>query len=224
MAIKCTPPILSSLNAEYIPSRLEKEGVRSPILLVLHGLGSEGAEFRDFRHIFPSHMSLLLLNAPDPYIQGYSWFTLENPAPGIHRSRTLLFSTLDEVRAQGWPLESIGVFGFSQGGLLALETAARYPQALGAILAISGFVFSIEEYPELFSSAFSQQKVFASGGRLDPVIPVDTTRKQVQKLCSLGMNIEWKEYEREHSIDPITEMDDIKKFLRLNLKEKPVSL
>lgn len=213
MDIKSSPK-LSLLDSEFIPSRLEQEGKRSPILVVLHGLGSEGAEFRDFQHIFPPHISLLLLNAPNPYFQGFAWFELENPTPGILHARKLLFSSLNELQAQGWAPQDIGVFGFSQGGLLALDIGARYPNVLGAVLAISGFVFFMEEYPESFSSVFSKQKIFASGGRLDPMVPMEATKQQVSHLASLGMNIEWKEYEREHCIDPVAEISDIKTFLQ----------
>ena len=46
-------------------------------------------------------LNYLLVNAPDDYYGGYSWFDLDNMAPGVQRSRKLLFDLLDDLRAQG---------------------------------------------------------------------------------------------------------------------------
>ena len=43
----------------------------------------------------------------------------------------------------------MGVFGFSQGGLMTLDLACRYPKRLGAAVCVSGFVGFLNEYPEL---------------------------------------------------------------------------
>ena len=87
-------------------------------MAVLHGLGDSMEGYR----WMPDQMRLpwlnyLLINAPDPYFTGYSWFDIEGDRePGIRRSRDLLFQTLDTFRSQeSVSADHLFVFGFSQG-------------------------------------------------------------------------------------------------------------
>ena len=64
-------------------------------MMVLHGLGDsmEGYQW------FPDQMNLpwlnyVLVNAPDPYFTGFSWFDIHGDhEEGIARNRQLLFQT-----------------------------------------------------------------------------------------------------------------------------------
>ena len=69
------------------------------LMVMLHGLGDSLEGYR----WFPEAMNLpwlnfLLVNAPDEYFSGYSWFDIQDMAPGVVRSRKLLFELLDDLR------------------------------------------------------------------------------------------------------------------------------
>jgi phospholipase/carboxylesterase len=113
------------LTTEWIPAE-DKGSKRS--MVVLHGLGDslEGYLWLPGALDLP-WLNYLLVNAPDDYYGGYAWYDLDNPAPGIGRSRRMLFELLDARRAQGWPTGQTVMFGFSQGCLMTIETGCRYP-------------------------------------------------------------------------------------------------
>ena len=76
-------------------------------------------------------LNYLLVNAPDDYYGGFSWYDITgNHAPGVLRSRKLLFDLLDDLRARGYPTEQTTLGGFSQGCLMAIDVALRYPHRL----------------------------------------------------------------------------------------------
>jgi phospholipase/carboxylesterase len=132
---------------------------------------------------------------------------------GIVRSRDLLFGVMDELADQGWAPEHVGVLGFSQGCLMALDLACRYPKPLGAVVGISGFVGLLHEYPEKLSPAARAQKILVTHGTRDPMLPLEETMAQVKALQGMGLSIDWKVYEKEHTIDPRREVADIREFL-----------
>jgi phospholipase/carboxylesterase len=211
-------PRISYLEHAFLPP-LEASG-NERLLLVMHGLGDsiEGYRFLPEMLRIPG-LHYLLVNAPDSYFTGFSWFDIfgGNMQRGIERSRAALFETLGELEEQGWPPEHVGVFGFSQGCLMALEIACRYPKALGAIVGISGFVGGIEQYPEALSPVARNQKVLVTHGNSDPMLPLGETQRQVHTLKAMGMQIDWRVYTKEHTIDPYQEVADIRAFLTRTL-------
>src|SRR5215468_3934030 len=92
------------LHSELIAAR--EPGSRR-LMIMLHGLGDSLEGFR----WLPEALNLpwinyLLVNAPDEYYGGYSWYDFAgNIAPGVLRSRKLLFELLDNQRAKGFATE-----------------------------------------------------------------------------------------------------------------------
>ena len=210
------PLEIRSLESAYFPPA--KPG-SDRLLLVMHGLGDslEGFRFLPKMLDIPG-LHYLLVNAPDSYFTGFSWFDIYGVMEdGIIRSRKILFELLDEVKAAGWRSEHIGVFGFSQGCLMALDLACRYPEAFGAVVGVSGFVGFLEEYPEKLSPAARSQRILMTHGTHDPMLPLEQTRKQANALHGMGLKLDFRVYSKEHTIDPRQEVDDIRAFLMKNL-------
>ena len=81
------------LNSEFIPAT---DNNSRRLFVVLHGLGDtiEGWRWLPDALDLP-WLNYLLVNAPDEYYGGYSWFDYPGDiAPGIHRSRKLLSKLL----------------------------------------------------------------------------------------------------------------------------------
>jgi phospholipase/carboxylesterase len=212
------PLDLSWVEFVHIPPR-ERTG-QERLLLVMHGLGDSLEGYRMIPDILKiPGLHYVLVNAPDRYFTGYSWFDFYggDPKKGIIRSRNLLFAVLDDLAEQGWPPEKVGILGFSQGCLMALDVACRYPKRLGAVVGISGFVGLLEEFPEKLSSAAKTQKILVTHGTMDPLLPLAQTQSQVRALQGMGLSIEWKAYEKEHTIEPYEEVRDIRSFLMRTL-------
>ncbi|MCO5143308.1 MAG: dienelactone hydrolase family protein [Oligoflexia bacterium] len=200
------------LNTVYLPS----SGCDpKALLVVLHGLGDSVDGYRFLPGIMkvPS-LAYLLVNAPDPYFTGYSWYDIMgNSEPGILRSRALLADLFKKIENDGWNLNKVGLLGFSQGCLMSIDFALTYPKQIACVVGISGYVYGLEKYPENFSPAAKKQKILVTHGTDDPLLPLERTESQISQLIGMGIKVDWKVYEKDHTIDPREEVSDIRNFL-----------
>jgi phospholipase/carboxylesterase len=200
------------LHTELIPAA-EKS---SRLMVMLHGLGDSIEGYR----WWPEALRLpwlnhLLVNAPDEYYGGYSWFDYpDDLAPGVLRSRKLLFELLDALRAKGFPPEQITLGGFSQGCLMTVDVGLRYPHRFAGLVGISGWVFEVDKLVKELSPVAQQQRLFMTHGTADPVIPIEKVRLQIPPLIAAGLKVEWREFAKVHTIQGETEMAVIREFVR----------
>jgi phospholipase/carboxylesterase len=203
---------------KYVPAR--QPGAAEKLLVVLHGLGDSLHGFTWMpQELRIDSLSYLLVNAPDDYYGGFSWFDftgggadMETAIAGIRRSRKLIRDLLAELSAQGVKSSDIILFGFSQGCLMALDAGLRAEAVLGGICGVSGWLAFSEEYPAAFSPAAASQTFLVTHGLQDPVLPFRRTQAQMTQLKVLGINVTFKEYAKEHTILP-EELRDIRNWL-----------
>jgi phospholipase/carboxylesterase len=203
---------------KYVPAR--SPGPRERVMVVFHGLG-------DTLHGFtwlPGEMRLdalsyLLVNAPDDYFGGYSWFDFSGgpdlgpAAAGIRRSRGLIRGLLGELKAQGVAAADTFLFGFSQGCLMALDAGLLHAERLGGVVGVSGWLAFAEEYPAAFSPAAREQAFLVTHGLRDPLLPFRATETQCAFLKAQGIDLDFRAYDKEHTMLP-EEVADIREWLR----------
>ena len=187
---------------------------------MLHGLGDSVEGYRWMQQVFAlPWMNYLLVNAPDDYYGGFSWFEFDEAGdpdvmrPGVERSRKLLFQLLDTQRAAGFPTEQTILGGFSQGCLMSLDVATRYPHKLAGIVGISGYVCEPERMVKELSPVATEQKFLVTHGTFDPLLALDKTHQQIQLLQKAGLNLRWQEFRKEHTIAGVAEVDLIREFV-----------
>ncbi|MCW5553813.1 MAG: serine esterase [Verrucomicrobiae bacterium] len=186
------------------------------LLIMLHGLGDsiEGYRWLPEAMSFP-WLNYVLVNAPDDYYGGYSWFNFGGDIiPGIERSRRLLFDLLDGLRAKGFPTEQTTLGGFSQGCLMSIEVGLRYPHRLAGIVGISGKVGDAEKLVTELSPVAFEQRMLITHGTLDPLLPFAETREDVNVLKAAGLHVEWHEFVKPHTIAGEEELEVIRQFVR----------
>ena len=200
------------LHSEFIPAQETDSG---KLLIALHGLGDsiEGYRWMPTELALPA-LNVLLVNAPDPYYGGDSWYDFAgNPGPGVERSRNLLFECLDHQIEQGFKHENIVLFGFSQGCLVTLDTGLRYAKPLAGLIGVSGYVFEPEKLVKEWNESAKTIPVLMTHGTFDPMIPIDPVRQQAFLLRKHGLNLQWEEFQKEHTIAGREELDLIKGFI-----------
>jgi phospholipase/carboxylesterase len=200
------------LHTEFIPAA---EANSRRVCVVLHGLGDS---LEGWRWLPPAlalpELNYLLVNAPDAYYGGWSWFDFpDDIAPGIHRSRKLLFALLDDLQAKHFPADQITLGGFSQGCLMAVETGLRYPHRLAGIVGISGWVFDLDHLLQQLTPVARTQRLLMTHGQFDPLLPLDVTRSQVRQLQVAGLQVAWREFPKEHTIYGAEEVAVIRDFV-----------
>lgn len=200
------------LDCEFV---LATEKKSRALMVVLHGLGDSAAGYR----WMPSAlgvpwMNYLLVNAPDDYFGGYSWYDFAgDAATGIARSRRLLFELLDDQRAKGWPTEQTILFGFSQGCLMTWEAGLRYPHRFAGLVGISGYAQEPRQAVKELSPVAREQRFLITHGTQDPLIPFGQVRPQVRFLQESGLHIEWHEFAKDHTIAGEEELEVIRQFV-----------
>lgn len=194
------------------PEQKAKSGITKQLVIFLHGLGADGGDLISLAPYFADTLPNAHFISPDapfpcdmaPY--GRQWFSLmvREEAPileGLRAAEPILNSFIDE-KLQEFGLEDKDVIliGFSQGTMLALHTAFRRKQAVGAILGYSGALVA----PHLLKDEIkSHPPICLIHGEEDDVVPFDAFTQAMSVLQKLGENVQG--YSREdlgHGIDP----------------------
>ena len=154
----------------------------------------------DFINI--DEMNYLLLDAPFEYFTGLSWYQLPpDKLPGIKHSSQLLTEVLDTLFKEEYNAQESFLFGFSQGALLTFEFGARYHRELAGYIAVSGYIYDAEHLLAEMNPDLLEANWLCTHGTYDNVLPFDTTKSQIETLQEGGLNVAFKAYEKDHSID-----------------------
>ena len=201
------------LHTHFIPAA-QPDSQR--LLGMLHGLGDSlnGYLWMPEALQLP-WLNYVLVNAPDAYYGGYSWYDFAgDPAAGIRRSTQLMADVLDDLRARGFPTGQTTLGGFSQGCLMALEVGCRYPHRLAGIVGISGYVHEPATLLQQLSPVARQQRFLVTHGTRDPLLPIAPSRQQIAVLQAAGLDIQWREFVKDHTIAGAEELGLIRDFIR----------
>ncbi|MBM4202463.1 MAG: carboxylesterase [Gammaproteobacteria bacterium] len=191
----------------------------------LHGLGADAHDFEPVVAEFPLSRLVptrfVFPNAPQRPVTingGFvmrAWYDITGAdlgrmvdIGGVDASCTEVARLVDRERAAGIPAARIILAGFSQGGVIALETAARYPLRLGGVIALSTYLAQPEQLP----TAKDALPVFMAHGRDDPIVPYTLGQHGRAVLESRGYAVEWHAYPMPHSVCA-TEIADIGAWL-----------
>jgi phospholipase/carboxylesterase len=201
-----------ALTHIWQPSRIPS----NDLMIVLHGLGDSAEGFLWLRdELGIDSLNYLLLNAPNPYYIGFSWYDLPpKQLPGILLSRDLLGQVLAEVEAAGYSARRTFLLGFSQGCLMTLEFGSRYSRRLAGYIGISGYCYDADAILREMNPEVNCSDWLITHGTEDEVLPVEATRSQIQSLNNGGFKIDYREYRKTHTIDPERELPQIRDWIR----------
>ena len=92
------------------------------------------------------------------------------------------------------------LLGFSQGGTLGYRIALSEPQRFSGLAALST-TFAAESAAGLDGGeALSRLPVLVQHGAQDPMISVDRARESRERLETLGVDLEYHEYQMGHQV------------------------
>jgi phospholipase/carboxylesterase len=185
---------------------------KNPLLLLLHGYGSNEADLFSFAEELPEQYYVVSARAPyDMQYGSYAWYAINFDADEnkfsdhdqARISRDVIVQFIDELSAT-YPIDSrnIALIGFSQGAILSYAVALSYPEKVQKIVAMSGY-FNAEIIKDGYQkNNFDTLKIFASHGTVDQVIPIDWARKTPSVMETLGIKTTYKEYPVGHGVAP----------------------
>ncbi|MFD2827502.1 alpha/beta hydrolase [Leeuwenhoekiella polynyae] len=204
---------MSTLSLEHL---IQKPRVQSdskpPLLLLLHGYGSNEQDLFSFAPELPDNYFVISAKAPlpmQPY--GNAWYTIHWDATDGKWSdddeaiaaRELISNFIDEaVAAYDLDATHVTLLGFSQGCILSYAVALTYPEKIKNIIGLSGYVNEAITKPKTDLSKYEHLSVFSSHGTVDQVIPVDAARKISAYLADLNIEVKLNEYPVGHGVAP----------------------
>lgn len=212
---------------------LHPQGARHAVVW-LHGLGDLGAGLAPLVEALalPADLPIrhLLPDAPERPItinMGYrmrGWYDIksfEDPADRavashVHESSTRIAALLDRLVAEGFAPERIVLAGFSQGGVIAAETALRYPVPLAGLLCMSTYLAAPDTLLGEMSEAARDLPICYMHGIYDDVVSLSMGWDAKNRLEAAGLSPEWHEYPMRHEICR-PQLDDIRRWLLARL-------
>ena len=195
---------------------------KNPLLLLLHGYGSNEEDLFSFASELPEEYYIISARAPyDLQYGSYAWYAInfdadENKFSDLDQARTsrdLISNFIDELTAN-YPIDknNVTLIGFSQGTILSYAIALSNPDKVQRVVAMSGYL-NLEIVNENYlKNDLKKLKIFASHGTVDQVIPIDWARKAKPVLDNLGIVTTYKEYPIGHGVSP-QNFHDFKKWL-----------
>lgn len=200
------------MQLHYLVREPQEIKTINPVLILLHGYGSNEQDLFSFASELPSDSYVISVRAPYDMMYGsYAWYAInfdadENKFSDIgqaRQSRDLLVQCIDEL-VQTYPIDpkQVTLIGFSQGCILSYSIAVSYPEKVQRVVALSGY-FNTDIAVEGFEEKdLKHLQIFASHGSVDQVVPVEWARKAAPKLEALGVQVIYKEYPVGHGIAP----------------------
>ncbi|MBL4643054.1 MAG: dienelactone hydrolase family protein [Flavobacteriaceae bacterium] len=201
------------MNSElhYIVRQPKTEQENPPVLILLHGYGSNEEDLFSFASELPD--KLLIVSARAPYDMnsgGFAWYAITLDANDEK------FSDLDEARKS---LTKIAAFidyvkttyktapnntfllGFSQGTILSYALSLNYPNKVNHVIALSGYI-NDELVPENVSTLNITTDYYISHGDVDQILPVEWARKAPEYLNTNNLKNVYSEYPVGHGVAP----------------------
>lgn len=142
-----------------------------PLLVLLHGYGSNEADLFDLAPYLPLNPVIASLRAPIPMGMGHAWFEL-GAQPGVPDPQAVtdaargVIEWLNSLEVQP---SSVGLLGFSQGGAMALQLMRLEPARFDFSVVLAGFLAGGQQAGDTELGA-RKPPVFWGRGTADTVI------------------------------------------------------
>lgn len=208
---------------------IEPEKRADAAVILMHGLGADGHDFEpivseldlpptsSIRWIFP-HAPARHVTINGGYVMRawYDIVSIERGAPedepGIRQSEKAIGSLVRAERDRGIDADRIVLAGFSQGGAMALFTAARWPEPLAGVVALSCYMPLPASLPAEMRPESRSARVFMAHGTEDPIVPFELGESSRDLLLQQGCRVEWRTYPMGHSVCE-DEVDALREWL-----------
>lgn len=200
------------MKLTYLIKEPKTKLVKNPVLILLHGYGSNEEDLFSFANELPDNYYIVSVRAPyDMQFGSYAWYAInfdadENKFSDVEQAKTsrdLVANFIDELIAKySINADDVTLIGFSQGCILSYAIAISYPEKIKRVVAMSGYLNPEMLHQDYLKNNLSNLKVFTSHGTVDQVVPVEWGRKAKPFLDNLGINSVYKEYPIGHGISP----------------------
>lgn len=201
---------MSMSNLHYIVREPKIKTEQTPLLILLHGYGSNEQDLFSFAEELPEEFLIVSAQAPlSMGFGGFAWYSInfddingkfsdiKEAKESIHKIAIFI----DEIQAkyQTNPDKTF-LLGFSQGAILSYSLSFFHPNKVQYLIALSGYI-NKELLPTEMPSNIKTE-YYCSHGTVDQVLPVAWARESKPFLDNLGLKNEYSEYNVGHGVAP----------------------
>lgn len=185
-----------------------------PLLLLLHGYGSDERDLFGLAPFLPDAFVLAAVRAPlaPPFpAPGWSWYPIEGSDGRSSGAVTAAADALIAWIDRATDAETIGILGFSQGAAVALQALRLQPERFAFVVNLAGYA---DPSPLPGDEVLAERRppVFWGRGARDEVIPPAAVAHTVQWLPEHA-TLSGRVYAGlTHSVSQ-EELDDVRVFL-----------
>jgi len=176
-----------------------------PVVIGLHGRGSSPDNFvAIWDHLDNPGFIFVVPQAPYPIgDDSYSWYRGSHGTEAWGHSLALdgeyVLALVEHIKLE-YPVSDVYLFGFSQGGCLALYTGLSEPELFKAILPSSGWLEEDLMGPGLLSKPTSMQ-IELMHSPDDRGVSFDNAERALSVLSENGWDIELHQTSGRHTVD-----------------------
>ena len=150
-------------------------------VILCHGYGGDGKDISIIANYWKNFLPDTLFICPNaPEIckvnpEGFQWFDLMDQTDDEILSKSLvaekiLNKLIDEVKeTNNLKINQISLVGFSQGCMIALQTALKRKDKIKCLIGYSGKILNLEH---LSKNIFSRPEIYLMHGDIDNVVPI----------------------------------------------------
>jgi phospholipase/carboxylesterase len=211
-------------NLTYLVQEPLKKSDKPPVLIMLHGYGSNESDLFAMAQGFDERYLVLSVRGPlNVKNMGYAWYDL-NFLPNKKITHNFEQAKKSSEKLKSFISEACKVYkadstkiilmGFSQGAILAIHMGLSYPGKIYGVMALSGRMMEESKTVKTDSKKLQELKVFLAHGYSDNVIDYKEALKAHEFLKEKQIkNLSFKSYEMPHSING-EELKDIQAWLK----------
>ncbi|WP_413561517.1 alpha/beta hydrolase [Bdellovibrio sp. HCB209] len=211
----------NSLRYLYRPAKVQA-GVKAPVILLLHGVGSNEADMFNLSEVIDPRFAVYSLRGPLTLAQdSYAWFHVNFTAQGpqhnrdeAESSRVILKNFIKNLSHLNPEIDPSQVFllGFSQGTIMSLSLGFTEPELVKGVVAISGRTLQ-EVAAQIKGRSYSRTpQVLLVHGVEDGKLPYSFAQNTESVLKDAGFKYQFKSYPAGHQITPAM-LQDIREWL-----------
>jgi phospholipase/carboxylesterase len=159
--------------------------------VLLHGRGSNAGDMLGLAQEFGQRdIAYVAPEAPRGSWYPYSFLApLEQNEPHLSDALGTVGATFAQLAGEGYPPERVALIGFSQGGCLALEYAARHAKRYGAVAGLSAGLIGPPGLPRTYAGALSGTPVFLGCSDIDGHIPLARVHESRDVFARMGATV-----------------------------------
>ena len=203
--------------SETLPAiEIETKSKPSHAVIWLHGLGADGNDFvpvvkelklppLGIRFVFP-HAPMRPVTINGGFVMrawydiAYQELAFKEDERGLRESQKLIEELIVRENTRGIPSSRIVLAGFSQGGVLTLQTGLRQSKPLAGLMALSSYVPMSPMIEVERNAASNSVPVFMGHGITDNIVPLALGKMSRDTLTKLGYKVDWHQYTMPHSV------------------------